>query len=71
MKIILTCDPEIPVPPLLYGGIERIVDGLAKGYSELGHEVYLVAHTDSTCSYTVQNFAWPAVNSRGVNNILK
>lgn len=71
MKIILTCDPEIPVPPLLYGGIERIVDGLARGYSELGHEVYLVAHADSTCSYTLQNFAWPALNSRGLQNIIK
>lgn len=71
MKIILTCDPEIPVPPSLYGGIERIVDGLARGYSELGHEVYLVAHPDSTCQYTVKNFAWPAKKSRGWLNIFQ
>jgi hypothetical protein len=25
MKILLTADPELPVPPQLYGGIERIV----------------------------------------------
>ena len=28
MRIAVTADPEIPVPPVLYGGIERIVDML-------------------------------------------
>ncbi len=69
MKIILTCDPEIPVPPKLYGGIERIVDGLVKGYSELGHEVYLVAHRDSTSQYAHRIFGWPATESRGLSNV--
>jgi glycosyltransferase involved in cell wall biosynthesis len=71
MKILLTCDPEIPVPPLLYGGIERIVDGLARGYSELGNEVYLVAHPDSNCQFTVKNFGWPAKQSKGLVSIFK
>jgi glycosyltransferase involved in cell wall biosynthesis len=70
MRIILTVDPEIPVPPVLYGGIERIVDGLAKGYSEEGHEVFLIAHPDSTCAYTKKNYAWPALKSRGFGNTL-
>ena len=30
MRISLTADPELPVPPRLYGGIERIVDMLAR-----------------------------------------
>ena len=30
MKIAITVDPEIPVPPVLYGGIERIVDMLVR-----------------------------------------
>ena len=30
MRILLTADPEIEVPPRLYGGIERIVDGLVR-----------------------------------------
>ncbi|MCS3628951.1 glycosyltransferase involved in cell wall biosynthesis [Salinibacter ruber] len=47
MKIALTVDPEIPVPPKLYGGIERIVDLLAWGLSDRGHEVTLLAHPES------------------------
>ena len=71
MKILLTCDPEITVPPKNYGGIERIVDGLAKGYSQLGHEVYLIAHPESNCKYTKENFGWPCLDSRGAKNIVK
>lgn len=48
MKILLTADPELPVPPRLYGGIERIVDLLATGLQSCGHEVGLVAYPDST-----------------------
>jgi len=70
MRILLTVDPEIPVPPKLYGGIERIADGLTKGYTEAGNEVFLIAHPDSTCKYTKQNFAWPFLRSGGIKNIL-
>jgi glycosyltransferase involved in cell wall biosynthesis len=49
MRILLTVDPEIPVPPQLYGGIERIVDGLACGLRTRGHKVGLLAHPDSEC----------------------
>jgi glycosyltransferase involved in cell wall biosynthesis len=58
MRILLTVDPEIPVPPLLYGGIERIVDGIAQGLSARGHTVGLVAHSASTCRVS-QLFPWP------------
>ena len=47
MKIAITADPLIPVPPLLYGGIERIVDLLVHGLMKQGHEVTLFAHRDS------------------------
>jgi len=47
MKIAITADPMIPVPPLLYGGIERIIDMLIKGLVDRGHEVVLYAHRDS------------------------
>ncbi|MBB4070348.1 glycosyltransferase involved in cell wall biosynthesis [Salinibacter ruber] len=47
MHVALTADPELPVPPRLYGGIERIVDLLARGLSERGHQVTLLAHPDS------------------------
>lgn len=47
LKIALTADPDLPVPPGLYGGLERIVDLLAHGLVERGHEVTLFAHPDS------------------------
>ena len=47
MHVALTVDPEIPVPPRLYGGIERIVDILARGLTERGHKVALLAHPAS------------------------
>ncbi|MEO6731315.1 MAG: glycosyltransferase [Ferruginibacter sp.] len=42
MKILLVMDPGILVPPIGYGGIERIVGMLAKEYLRLGHEVHLL-----------------------------
>lgn len=47
MRIALTADPELPVPPVHYGGIERIVDMLARGLVAAGHEVTVFAHPDS------------------------
>lgn len=70
MKILLTCDPEIPVPPHGYGGVERLVDGLADAYHKLGHEVFLLAHRDSQCTYVKDRFAWPSVFSRGYINVI-
>lgn len=42
-------DPDIPVPPTLYGGIERIVYLLANEYTKLGHSVTLLAGPGSYC----------------------
>ena len=47
MHVALTADPMIPVPPVHYGGIERIVDMLARGLDARGHRVTLYAHRDS------------------------
>lgn len=58
MRILLTADPEIAVPPVGYGGIERIVDGLVRSYREAGHEVGLVARSESTAP-AQRLFAWP------------
>lgn len=63
MKILLTADPELPVPPKLYGGIERIVDLLVTGLQARGHTVGLVAHADST-SPANQSFSWPGKRSQ-------
>jgi glycosyltransferase involved in cell wall biosynthesis len=61
LKIALTADPELPVPPTHYGGIERIVDMLARGLVARGHEVTLFSHRDSTCP--VERVSWPGVSS--------
>jgi glycosyltransferase involved in cell wall biosynthesis len=58
LKILLTADPSIPVPPVAYGGIERIVDALVRAFRTRGHTVGLVAHPESTCPADVR-FGWP------------
>ena len=73
MRILLTADPMIPVPPVGYGGIERIVDSLIGELRARGHTVALVAKADSTCEVDAF-FAWPGDNIRGridtVRNIM-
>ncbi len=61
MRIALTADPEIAVPPILYGGIERVIDMLARGLSARGHEVTLFARAGSTCP--VETCVWPGADS--------
>ncbi|MEP0885047.1 glycosyltransferase [Trichocoleus sp. ST-U3] len=63
MRILLTADPELPVPPQLYGGIERIIDLLVTRLQARGHTVGLVAHRDST-SPAHQRFPWPGLRSQ-------
>ena len=70
MKILITVDPEIPIPPTNYGGIERIVNNLIDEYTHLNADVYLIAHKDSTNSKICKLFAWPANSSQGVINVL-
>lgn len=71
MRILLTCDPEIPVPPKEYGGIERIVDALVSSYFKEGHEVFLVANPSSDSSKAKKIFGWPVQKSRGYNSIIR
>jgi glycosyltransferase involved in cell wall biosynthesis len=64
MKIFMTADAEIPVPPRLYGGIERIIASLIEEYRRRGHEVALAARADSTAE--VDYFlGWPVGTSAG------
>lgn len=59
MRLLLTADPMIPVPPAGYGGIERIVDSLLRHYRAAGHQVALLAHPESTAPADAL-FGWPA-----------
>jgi glycosyltransferase involved in cell wall biosynthesis len=56
----------LPVPPTLYGGIERIVALLVRHLRARGHTVGLVAHPESTepCDAF---FAWPRPDLRGAS----
>lgn len=47
LRVALTVDPEIPVPPRHYGGIERVVDVLVRGLVSRNHEVTLFANAAS------------------------
>ncbi len=49
MRIAVIAPPWTPIPPVSYGGIEAVVDQLAVGYQQAGHEVLLFATGDSTC----------------------
>jgi glycosyltransferase involved in cell wall biosynthesis len=57
MKIAITTEPENPVPPLMYGGKERIVDMLVKGLTQKGHEVTLFAHKDSVVPCKLKKYS--------------
>jgi glycosyltransferase involved in cell wall biosynthesis len=69
LRIALTVDPELPVPPAHYGGIERIVDMLARGLAGRGHDVTLFAHPCSTCP--VPKVAWSGQRSRALADTLR
>jgi glycosyltransferase involved in cell wall biosynthesis len=73
MRILFTVDPELPVPPTHYGGIERIVASLIQELTYRGLEIGLLAHPGSTCP-TAWKAAWPGSTSQrkldAVTNIL-
>ena len=58
MMILITADPEVPVPPILYGGIERVINQLGQGYQALGHETILLANNDSQSPHFNKIFGW-------------
>jgi glycosyltransferase involved in cell wall biosynthesis len=62
LRLLITADPEIPVPPKLYGGIERIINSLCVGLTEKGHEVFLLSNPESTCA-SAHRLNWQARSS--------
>lgn len=63
LRIAITVDPEYPVPPPLYGGVERIVDMLVSGLVARGHHVTLFAHPDSR-AIAQRVVPWPGGKSQ-------
>lgn len=62
LRILFSVDPELPVPPVRYGGIERIVASLAGELRLRGHSIGLAANRES--SLEVESFhPWPGASS--------
>jgi glycosyltransferase involved in cell wall biosynthesis len=49
MRIGIITPPWLPVPPPAYGGTESMLDRLARGLLEAGHDVQLFTTGDATC----------------------
>ncbi len=62
IRVLLTADAELPVPPPLYGGIERVIASLIEEFRRRGHEVGLVAHCDSVVATDFFR-PWPGLTS--------
>lgn len=65
MRILITADPMLTVPPKLYGGIERIIALLIAALMKRGHHVGLVGHPDSTIACDAM-FTWTSTESGGL-----
>lgn len=61
MRIAITVDPEIAVPPVYYGGIERVVEALVRGLQDRGHAVTLFANAASKAPCEL--VSWPGQRS--------
>ncbi len=60
MRLLFAADPMLPVPPRLYGGIERIVARLIAELRARGHQVALAGLAASTAPVDAL-FPWPAL----------
>jgi glycosyltransferase involved in cell wall biosynthesis len=58
MRIGLIAPPWVPVPPPAYGGTEVVIDNLARGLQERGHEIRLFTVGQSTCPVP-RDFLYP------------
>ncbi len=70
MRVLITVDPELPVPPRTYGGVERIADGLVRALRLRSYEVGLIAHASSTCQADAF-YPWPGLRSRSLSDSLQ
>lgn len=59
LRVCVTVDPFIPVPPTLYGGIERAVDLLVRGLVRRGHHVHVFAHPESRTAGVLHPYGCP------------
>jgi glycosyltransferase involved in cell wall biosynthesis len=67
LHVGLIAPPWVAVPPPEYGGTELVVDHLARGLTELGHDVVLFTTGDSTCPVPRR---WTIPTALGTNGSL-
>ncbi|HEX6395365.1 MAG TPA: glycosyltransferase family 4 protein [Acidimicrobiales bacterium] len=63
MRVAIVAPPWVAVPPSAYGGIEIMLDTLARGLDAAGHDVTLFTTGDSTCPVKK---AWLFEAARGI-----
>jgi glycosyltransferase involved in cell wall biosynthesis len=80
MRIAMIAPPWFPVPPLDYGGTERVCALLAKGLVDRGHDLTLFATGDSTVDVPLESaierhdpdrLRWPEVEARHLAHALE
>jgi glycosyltransferase involved in cell wall biosynthesis len=54
LRVAVVAPPWVPVPPPAYGGTEAMIDYLARGLREAGHDVLLYTTGDSTCEVPIR-----------------
>jgi glycosyltransferase involved in cell wall biosynthesis len=70
VRIGLISTPWTALPPPAYGGIEGVVDRLARGLQAAGHEVLLAAPADSQCPVPLVPDAPPAdIDGMGLTEV--
>lgn len=69
MKIALLAPPYLSVPPLAYGGTEKIVSLLAEVLVKKGHDVTLFATLDSLTSAKLAGRFKKSLGERGISNV--
>lgn len=67
MRIAVLAPPYLPVPPLLYGGTEKIVSLLTEGLVARGHDVTLFASGDSVTCAKLSSLYPIALGNSGLN----
>lgn len=67
MRIAVLAPPYLSVPPLLYGGTEKIVSLLTEGLVARGHDVTLFASGDSQTSATLSSVYPKALGNSGLH----
>jgi hypothetical protein len=70
LRILVSVDPFLPVPPRFYGGIERIAASLISGLRDRGHSVGVVALPESTVAADYLK-GWPHVRPKTARGFIE